>query len=963
MNSKNFSIKRINNDIKELYQNPIEGIGITSLNNDIKKYIVNIMLLTGPYKNYCLQLLLTFPENYPIKPPKILIYPDQLFDNLYHHHVFNDDNKNENGKCFRKLCIDLLDNDFMSTKEENTGWNPSYTISTLLMQIQIFLSNPDLSENSMPKPYQIKELMESMNNYKRIFYLNDENGEIMKIHTWKDPYPKMFFKLNKIIDMNENLTTSEKSKIIKENLTCFISKMNILDDPNIILGYPIVKKDSNEIYPIPEILSYEGYLTQISNEESYNNSESLKSANNQYYDKWLPIYINKNNFELNKQTILNSFSVIKYGLSGEKNYDFKSEYISEIMIKLLSKMISDIKDKKISISYLRAFFQYILLYKKLSELYPIQINEFFNDDYILRNKIDSTINDLMIFSLFDNLIILEKFLDELKEKMKNNLAYQFFVGKENCDLILPNEFLYYLEENNLFIDIFEIMRFERNLFLYNRKNLKKMVKKIIHTSFKKFILNADEITKDKVKKLILTNMKFYNYIDFDHFYNFNGDINSIDVKEINNNFAIFLYLKKIINENNFINQLENNYGVYLDVDNMLKKLNVILDNISSYYEKEIENVDKLIYDKIINIIKELIVLYNESKKNLSISDIKSEKIKSFILVDDFNRFNGILNFDELFFFSLFGRRAHHQEKIIFYKKFSNSFYKIEYMELHSLKYIYLYLYQRLQKSINPNNKNLSLIESMFIEASLDNNNYYEWVEYISEKEEYYFNNRININSEDIKLNQSQIFELFNRAKELNEKLFSNDINDIEINFRSKTSNEKIDFFTDVILKNIIKFAEDLTGIDYSILNNENNQREIYSYHRIFFDFRHKEYYVDMDDTSKNRLKEIYDTGNIALLTFYEFVWFEEHYNISEGFLSSLKNHIIYNFRLRDDIKQIKDMKKQKIKRINHRNKKNKKNIDVKKYYFKKNKDFNFKYNKIGLWKAKMPIKTKQKKKF
>ena len=103
-------------------------------------------------------------ENYPIKPPKILIYPEQLFDNLYHRHIFNDDHKDENGKCFKKLCIDLLDNDFLSTKNENTGWNPSYTLSTLLMQIQIFLSNPDLSENSMPKPYQIKELMESMNN-------------------------------------------------------------------------------------------------------------------------------------------------------------------------------------------------------------------------------------------------------------------------------------------------------------------------------------------------------------------------------------------------------------------------------------------------------------------------------------------------------------------------------------------------------------------------------------------------------------------------------------------------------------------------------------------------------------------------------------------------------------------------------------------------------------------------------
>ena len=44
MYSKNLVTKRINNDIKEIYKNPIEGIGIISLDNDIKKYIVNIML-------------------------------------------------------------------------------------------------------------------------------------------------------------------------------------------------------------------------------------------------------------------------------------------------------------------------------------------------------------------------------------------------------------------------------------------------------------------------------------------------------------------------------------------------------------------------------------------------------------------------------------------------------------------------------------------------------------------------------------------------------------------------------------------------------------------------------------------------------------------------------------------------------------------------------------------------------
>ena len=35
--------------------------------------------------------------------------------------------------------------------------------------------------------------------------------------------------------------------------------------------------------------------------------------------------------------------------------------------------------------------------------------------------------------------------------------------------------------------------------------------------------------------------------------------------------------------------------------------------------------------------------------------------------------------------------------------------------------------------------------------------------------------------------------------------------------------------------------------------------------------------------------------NITLLTFYEFIWFEENYNICNGFLSSLRNQAQYNY--------------------------------------------------------------------
>ena len=194
------AIKRINKDMREITKNPVEGIGIASIDDDPMRYVINLKLMSGPYEGYCIQLLLTFSDNYPTRPPKILIYPGQALDSQYHHHIFDDYDANENGRYFKKFCFDLLDNDFMSTSSEKSGWNPSYSISSLLLQVQNFISDPDGVRASQ---YQINELMKSMDNYSRTFYVNTEQGRIQKVHTWKNPYPEIFFK-NELKDINEN---------------------------------------------------------------------------------------------------------------------------------------------------------------------------------------------------------------------------------------------------------------------------------------------------------------------------------------------------------------------------------------------------------------------------------------------------------------------------------------------------------------------------------------------------------------------------------------------------------------------------------------------------------------------------------------------------------------------------------------------------------------------------------------
>ena len=298
MSNKQLAIKRINKDMREITQNPIEGIGIASIDDNPMRYVINMRLMTGPYEGYCVQLLLMFSDNYPTKPPKILIYPNQAINGQYHHHIFDDSTVDENNGHFKKFCIDLLDNDFMNTTDEKTGWNPSYSISSILLQVQNFIADPDM-HGYIPDEYLIDQLMKSMDTYTRTFTITNEKGEKeQKIHTWKDPYPEMFLKPSekneediKEKESNDEEAEEQKLQQIKENLTCFMLKVNYIDDPNILLGYPIIRtsnqigrKNRLELYPIPELLTYDGFLAQKSLQgymvqQYFNFNATFKSAN------------------------------------------------------------------------------------------------------------------------------------------------------------------------------------------------------------------------------------------------------------------------------------------------------------------------------------------------------------------------------------------------------------------------------------------------------------------------------------------------------------------------------------------------------------------------------------------------------------------------------------------------------------------------------------------------------------
>ena len=676
MSGRNLALRRINKDIKEIIQNPIEGIGISSLEGDPMKYVVNIMLMNGPYKGYCVQLYLTFPDSYPSKPPKILIYPNQAIDGQYHHHIFNDYSTDENGHNFKKFCFDLLDNDFMSTKEENSGWNPSYTISSILLQVQNFISDPDM-HGYIPSKSKIKELMDSMKSYSRTFNIINDDGkkEIIK-HTWENPFPKMFSKNDDkneiIIEKKDEISEKEKIRIqqIKDNLTCFMLKLNYIDDPDILLGYPIIqnksygKKEKMELYPIPELLTYDGYVAQIGKQDDkldFYFDIKFKSANNQFYNYWIPIYIDENHYKKNRTAILNSFSVIKYGPLGIKEYDFHPEQIFQVLPNLLNKMIIGMFNGRTNIcsSFIRCYFQYVLLFKKLcleyEKEYSTYVNKILNvvknNHYNVDKNIIPDIGDffmLLFFSnknaytepmkkmwkiLFEEFVIRQaywtfheefnkrKMMDIIKEDFWDDFLFQHFEKTERYEKIDNKALFEDFKKNDMLDTLVEIIMSDPHFSSLDDPNYlnDKQVIEGIEKSFKKIYLLCNKKTQESVKKYIFKKLDFSNYFYSDELWEIEDEyyneadstisyenytyeqlkvdellpkLNKEVLKKVldyafdsqkgNKLLIITFFTRNKIEDKEFIQELQKNYGIYLEVDTFIKEMNQALKNIKTY---------------------------------------------------------------------------------------------------------------------------------------------------------------------------------------------------------------------------------------------------------------------------------------------------------------------------------------------------------------------------------------------
>jgi len=121
------ALKRLGKELIELDQEKSSSCYANPINNDLFEWEGTI---TGPkdtpYENGLFRIHMTFPEDYPFKPPKV-----NFITKIYHPNI----------NSYGGICLDIL----------KTEWSPALTISKLLLSICSLLSEPNFNDPLVPE--------------------------------------------------------------------------------------------------------------------------------------------------------------------------------------------------------------------------------------------------------------------------------------------------------------------------------------------------------------------------------------------------------------------------------------------------------------------------------------------------------------------------------------------------------------------------------------------------------------------------------------------------------------------------------------------------------------------------------------------------------------------------------------------------------------------------------------------
>lgn len=555
----NLTKKRIFRDLKEITESNLVGIAACLPNEqEISCIMANIQIQDGIYNGLLIPVILDLPKDYPLSPPAAYVVSGHPFDHNFHEHVIGSFSSMGNSRG-ASLCTDLTSN-FASffQKQQGSGWSPAYTIQSILIQLQTFLSRPDLPKQSMPSILSIRKMLEEAQKFTHSIKIR-ENGKISTfLSTFDKPFPYLdtsIYKNNlqnsqpKIeieyegeIQLNEVEKSYEIQKKLKieivNKLICPITKTGVYDDDSLKFGYPmniIVDKFNRlQVTPVIEIISKEG-LSYLKQSQSSNNS--WKSIFGFDFNHWIPLYINENHFLSVKETL---FSLISE-LTVSKNKKFDPTQILNLIPPILVKTAIHFLKGEVHQSYaaIDAYCQYQYLLTKMIHMFPeiqkeidSQVNRFMSSKDNRQKREAGDLGEFMIktslskYGFFHPKITLAIFREFLTRQVswimkedydirtyfektkdlvkkffsKGDIAKQFYLLQNETTKILVNDSVLKEQENRFgFISDESAIKFRKNLI-----DCQNQIKKNDWTVFVKALNLNDQIPDEKTMYEILT---------------------------------------------------------------------------------------------------------------------------------------------------------------------------------------------------------------------------------------------------------------------------------------------------------------------------------------------------------------------------------------------------------------------------------------------------------------------------
>ena len=235
-------IKRILNEVKELNDSKevLKNSGIYfSINEDNFEKIQ--LLFVGnkdtPYENGFYLFELTYPDNYPMIPPKMKYYTNGYLNNLKNK-LFNvrfNPNLYTNGK----VCLSMLNT------WHGPGWVPTNTISNVIVALQALVLNENPLVNEPGHENDNQEYYDNYNdlityaNYKISIFDQLKDGIKSKFNELNNVMEDIFIERIDIIDESLKRLINEKNN---KKVNVHVYSMNALLDYKDLYNYFIIMK-------------------------------------------------------------------------------------------------------------------------------------------------------------------------------------------------------------------------------------------------------------------------------------------------------------------------------------------------------------------------------------------------------------------------------------------------------------------------------------------------------------------------------------------------------------------------------------------------------------------------------------------------------------------------------------------------------------------------------------------------